>query len=79
MSRTPSPPPTIAAVATVAANASAISSSPSGMAIAAIAAAAAASASTIIASPGGMPSTAMGLNISKAKSPLHVCSSQSGQ
>jgi hypothetical protein len=68
MSRTPFPLPTnIDATAAVAANVSAIPSSPGGTPIAAITATAAANASTIAASPGGTPFTAMGLNISGVK------------
>jgi hypothetical protein len=67
MSRTPSPPPAVAATA-VAANASTFSVSPGGMPIATIAATtAAANASTIATSPSSTPFTAMGLNISRAK------------
>ncbi len=68
MRQTLSPPPTsVDAAATVAANASAIPSSPGRMPIAAIAAATAANVSTIAASPGGMPFTTMGLHIGWAK------------
>jgi hypothetical protein len=68
MLQTTSPPPTnVDAAAVIAANASAIPSSPGGTPIAAIAAAIIANASTIAASPGGMPFTAMGLNIGGAK------------
>jgi hypothetical protein len=67
MLQTPTPPPTIDAAATVAANASAIPLSPGRTTITAIAAATAANASTIIASPGGMPIAATGLNIGGAK------------
>jgi hypothetical protein len=66
MSQTPTPPPTIAATSAVAANASAIPSSPGGMLIAAIAAAAA-NASTITAFPGSTPIAATGFNIGGAK------------
>ncbi len=70
MSRTLSPLPTnIDAAAAVAANVSAIPSSPGGTPIAAIAAAATANASTIAASPGGTPFSCHGPQHRRGKTP----------